>query len=247
VVGATGASGVTGATGATGASPTGATGATGARGPTAPTKTGIAASGIYAWAQLDTDLTLTSNGQIIHFTPGDTEPPNPSGISFVNYMGAGANTGLQLSVTGTYLVNFGFSGYSTALTSSSSIALQLSGTTLASVGFPGITEAGIVCGTSVLVSVGTADSVLALQYVNTSGSFNDSLSNTEVAITAFMTVFLIHPWRTYPNKIFRRISGLFWPIFVFILGGSYTGADITPQNKNKNRLKRTRNSTETFY
>jgi len=51
--------------------------------------------------------------------------------------------------------------------------------------------------------------------------------------------------RTYTNKIFRRVFGLFWPLFDFKFGGLYTGVDIAPQRfeskigskEPKNRLK----------
>jgi hypothetical protein len=37
---------------------------------------------------------------------------------------------------------------------------------------------------------------------------------------------------TYPNKIFRRVFGLFWPIFDFKLGELYTTVDIAPHDLN---------------
>jgi hypothetical protein len=45
---------------------------------------------------------------------------------------------------------------------------------------------------------------------------------------------------TYPSKIFRRVFGLFWPIFDFKLGGLYTSVDIAPRDLNRKAAQKNR-------
>ena len=46
---------------------------------------------------------------------------------------------------------------------------------------------------------------------------------------------------------FRRVFGLFWPIFDSFSGGNIRNVDITPRKRIENRLKRTEKSTETNF
>ena len=52
--------------------------------------------------------------------------------------------------------------------------------------------------------------------------------------------------RTYPNKIFRRFSGLFWPIFDPILGGNIDKSILPPKNGSKIGSKEPENRLKLF-
>jgi len=56
-----------------------------------------------------------------------------------------------------------------------------------------------------------------------------------------------HGLRTYLNKIFRRVFGLFWPIFDQNARSCIDRKYTAPRILIENSLKRTEKSTETFY
>src|SRR3989338_873445 len=52
--------------------------------------------------------------------------------------------------------------------------------------------------------------------------------------------------RTYPNKIFRRVFGLFWLLFDFKFGGQYTLSILPPKFKSKIGSKEPKNRLKLF-
>jgi len=51
---------------------------------------------------------------------------------------------------------------------------------------------------------------------------------------------------TYPNKIFRRFSGLFWPIFDLFLEVNILLSILTSKNKSKSGSKEPKNRLKLF-
>ena len=52
--------------------------------------------------------------------------------------------------------------------------------------------------------------------------------------------------RTYPNKIFRRVFGLFWPIFNSFCGGYINSSILPPQKELKIGAKELKNRQKLF-
>src|SRR5271154_2067363 len=52
--------------------------------------------------------------------------------------------------------------------------------------------------------------------------------------------------RTYPNKIFRRFSGLFWPIFDSFIGGHIRSLILPPKKESKIGSKEPENRLKLF-